>query len=115
MAIFKCPKRIVRDGVLIAFKGEIMSESEAKRRGIADCCDKPKDDNPTANTQEGINEGSDGVADPEGEGNGPDDDAPNKEIESMTVKELHSYIDEHGGSYDEKDKKADLLKIAQEL
>lgn len=32
--IFVCPERVERDGVLIAFKGERMSEEEAAKRGI---------------------------------------------------------------------------------
>lgn len=36
MALFTCPKRVVRNGVLIAFKGEKMSEAEAKRRRVFD-------------------------------------------------------------------------------
>lgn len=34
MDLFTCPERVVRNGVLIAFKGEKMSETEAKRRGV---------------------------------------------------------------------------------
>lgn len=41
MALFTCPKRVVRNGVLIAFKGEKMSEAEAKRRGVLDLLKEP--------------------------------------------------------------------------
>lgn len=41
MAIFTCPKRVVRNGVLIAFKGEKMSEAEVNRRGVLDLLKEP--------------------------------------------------------------------------
>lgn len=40
--IFVCPERVERDGVLIAFEGERMSEEEAARRGILPKPKKPK-------------------------------------------------------------------------
>lgn len=32
--MYTCPERVERDGYLIAFKGEIMSEEEARHRGL---------------------------------------------------------------------------------
>lgn len=41
MALYKAPKRIERDGKLVAFEGELMSIDEAKRRGIYEAEAKP--------------------------------------------------------------------------
>ena len=35
METYTSPKRVVRDGHLIAFEGEVMSTDEAVRRGLA--------------------------------------------------------------------------------
>lgn len=32
--MYTCPERVERDGYLIAFEGESMSEEEARRRGL---------------------------------------------------------------------------------
>lgn len=34
MGLFTCPKRVERDGYLVAFEGEIMSEDDARKRGL---------------------------------------------------------------------------------
>ena len=36
MPIYTSPERVERDGHLVAFAGEAMSEREAKRRGLID-------------------------------------------------------------------------------
>ena len=35
METYTSPKRVVRDGHLVAFEGEVMSTDEAVRRGLA--------------------------------------------------------------------------------
>ncbi|MBS4873950.1 MAG: hypothetical protein KHZ79_06220 [Atopobium minutum] len=43
--MFTSDKRVIRDGVLVAFAGEVMSDEEAALRGLlAD--EKPKKDKP---------------------------------------------------------------------
>lgn len=34
MGLFTCPKRVERNGYLVAFEGEIMSEDAARKRGL---------------------------------------------------------------------------------
>ena len=85
MALIRCPKRIVRDGRLVAFAGEYMSEAEAKRRGIFD------EVKPAEETKQ------------------------EADFEDMTVAELHTYIEEHGGEASAKSKKAELVDIAKGL
>lgn len=34
MGLFTCPKRVERNGYLVAFEGEIMSEDDARKRGL---------------------------------------------------------------------------------
>ena len=41
MSEYVSKERVVRDGVLVAFKGEVMTEDEAKKRGIIEE-EKPK-------------------------------------------------------------------------
>ena len=85
MALIRCPKRIVRDGRLVAFAGEYMSEAEAKRRGIFD------EINPAEETKQEI------------------------DFDDMTVAELHTFIEEHGSDASAKAKKAELVEIAKGL
>lgn len=85
MALIRCPKRIVRDGRLVAFAGEYMSEAEAKRRGILD------EIKPAEETKQEV------------------------DFDDMTVAELHTFIEEHGGEASAKAKKAELVEIAKGL
>lgn len=40
--MFVAKERVVRDGYLVAFEGEEMSEEEAIARGLIETADKPK-------------------------------------------------------------------------
>lgn len=93
MALIRCPKRIVRDGRLVAFAGEYMSEAEAKRRGIFD------EINPAEEVAEEPAEETKQEAD----------------FDDMTVAELHTFIEEHGSDASAKAKKAELVEIAKGL
>lgn len=102
MALIRCPKRIVRDGRLVAFAGEYMSEAEAKRRGIFD------EINPAEETkQEGAAEE---VAEEPAE-----ETKQEADFDDMTVAELHTFIEEHGSDASAKAKKAELVEIAKGL
>lgn len=47
MGAYVSPERVERDGLLVAFKGETMTEDEAKRRGLL--CERPAEaEKPTA-------------------------------------------------------------------
>lgn len=34
--MYVCDKRVIRDGHLVAFEGEVMTEDEARRRGLVE-------------------------------------------------------------------------------
>lgn len=34
--MYVCEKRVIRDGYLVAFEGEVMTEDEARRRGLVE-------------------------------------------------------------------------------
>ena len=104
MAMFTCPERVVRNGVLIAFKGEKMSETEAKRRGIYDEVAAP------AETEQAAEETAKGK--PEA---APAETEQAADFDDMTIDEIKAYIDERGGEYMSKAKKADLIEIAEGL
>lgn len=101
MALFTCPKRVVRNGVLIAFKGEKMSEAEAKRRGVLDLLKEP------AKEPEQVEEVEETTEEPAKE--------PEQNFESMTNDELKAYIADHGGEFKAKSTKSELLQIAKGL
>lgn len=42
MGAYVSPERVVRNGRLVAYKGEVMTESEAEKRGIGKTKPKPK-------------------------------------------------------------------------
>ena len=119
MALIRCPKRIVRDGRLVAFAGEYMSEAEAKRRGIFD------EINPAEETKQ--EEAAEEVAEEPAEETKQEEAAeevaeePAEEtkqeadFDDMTVAELHTFIEEHGSDASAKAKKAELVEIAKGL
>lgn len=41
-AMYTAPKRVVRDGYLVAFAGEVMAEDEAIRRGLFEPVPEPE-------------------------------------------------------------------------
>lgn len=98
MALLKCDKRIVRNGVLIAFKGEYMSETEARRRGIYN--DIVQDEKP---------------ADVAAEAEEPAEEVEEPAIDEMTVDQLRAFIKERGGEAPSSAKKAELLEAAKAL
>lgn len=102
MALIRCPKRIVRDGRLVAFAGEYMSEAEAKCRGIFD------EINPAEETKQ--EEVTEEVAEESAEETKQEID-----FDDMTVAELHTFIEEHGSDASAKAKKAELVEIAKGL
>lgn len=97
MALFTCPERVVRDGVLIAFKGEKMSEAEAKRRGVYQLAQAP--DQAPAQVAEAAKT----------------TEAPALDVESKTVAELKAMLDEAGVDYKAKATKAELIDLAKGL
>lgn len=100
MALFTCPERVVRNGVLIAFKGEKMSETEAKRRDVFDLKKPVKEPEQVEAVEEPAEEAA---------------KEPEQDFESMTNDELKAYIADHGGEFKAKDTKSDLLQIAKGL
>ena len=42
MGAYVSPERVVRNGRLVAYKGEVRTESEAEKRGIGKTKPKPK-------------------------------------------------------------------------
>lgn len=100
MALFTCPERVVRNGVLIAFKGEKMSETEAKRRGVFDLKKPAKEPEQVEAVEEPAEESA---------------KEPEQDFESMTNDELKAYIAGHGGEFKAKSTKSDLLQIAKGL
>lgn len=102
MALIRCPKRIVRDGRLVAFAGEYMSEAEAKRRGIIDEI-KPAEETKQEEVTEEVSEEP------------AEETKQEVDFDDMTVAELHTFIEEHGGEASAKAKKAELVEIAKGL
>lgn len=102
MALIRCPKRIVRDGRLVAFAGEYMSEAEAKRRGIIDEI-KPAEETKQEEVTEEVAEEP------------AEETKQEVDFDDMTVAELHTFIEEHGGEASAKAKKAELVEIAKGL
>lgn len=102
MALIRCPKRIVRDGRLVAFAGEHMSEAEAKRRGILDEI-KPAEETKQEEVTEEVAEEP------------AEETKQEVDFDDMTVAELHTFIEEHGGEASAKAKKAELVEIAKGL
>lgn len=99
MALFTCPERVVRNGVLIAFKGEKMSETEAKRRGVFGLLNKPAKE---LEQVEAVEEPAEEAA-----------KELEQDFESMTNDELKAYIADHGGEFKAKSTKSELLEIAK--
>lgn len=97
MALFTCPERVVRNGVLIAFKGEKMSETEAKRRGVYQLAQAP-DQAPAEVVEEA-----------------KATEAPALDIEGKTVAELKAMLDEAGVEYKAKATKAELIDLVKGL
>lgn len=88
MSIYRVPERIERDGRLIAFAGEIMTEEEAVERGIL----------PGHEAEEKTEE-----------------EAVERELKDFSNSELKEYILEHGGEFKTKATHAELLEIAEGL
>lgn len=88
MSIYRVPERIERDGRLIAFAGEIMTEEEAAERGIL----------PGHEAEEKTEE-----------------EAVERELKDFSNSELKEYILEHGGEFKTKATHAELLEIAEGL
>lgn len=88
MGIYRVPERIERDGRLIAFAGEIMTEEEAAERGIL----------PGHEAEEKTEE-----------------EAAERELKDFSNSELKEYILEHGGGFKTKATHAELLEIAEGL
>lgn len=88
MGIYRVPERIERDGRLIAFAGEIMTEEEAAERGIL----------PGHEAEEKTEE-----------------EAAERELKDFSNSELKEYILEHGGEFKAKATHAELLEIAEGL
>lgn len=88
MGIYRVPERIERDGRLIAFAGEIMTEEEAVERGIL----------PGHEAEEKTEE-----------------EAVERELKDFSNSELKEYILEHGGEFKTKATHAELLEIAEGL
>lgn len=102
MGIYIAEKRVVRDGVLVAFAGEVMAEEEARRRGIlAGAAPVPAEPEPV-----------------EGQAAEPEGDKPAEVpegIKAMTVAQLREYIKANGGEAPHDAAKADLQQIAAAL
>lgn len=105
MALLKCPKRIVRNGVLIAFQGEYMSETEARRRGIY---------NDIVQVEKPADVAAEEVEEP-AETEEPAEEVEEPAIDEMTVDQLRAYIKERGGDAPSSAKKAELAEIAKAL
>lgn len=88
MGIYRVPERIERDGRLIAFAGEIMTEEEAAERGIL----------PGHEAEEKTEE-----------------ETVERELKDFSNSELKEYILEHGGEFKTKATHAELLEIAEGL
>lgn len=81
-------ERVERDGFLVAYEGEVMSDEEATRRGLL----VPGD----------AHDGDDGTG------------APAEEAKPPTNDELRAMLDERGVPYDKKANKTTLLALVAE-
>lgn len=88
MGIYRVPERVERDGRLIAFAGEIMTEEEAAERGVLPCHEAEEK---------------------------PEEEAAERELGGFSNPELKEYILEHGGEFKAKATHAELLEIAEGL
>ena len=88
METYTSPKRVVRDGHLVAFEGEVMSTDEAVRRGLA---------------IEAVRRGLaiEAVK------------APEPQAEDLTVKEIKAKLDAEGIEYPKAAKKEELLALLE--
>lgn len=92
---YTCPARVERDGVLVAFEGEVMTAQEASERGLL-----PRGDD-TASV----------VASAPAETAGEDGTAADAEPKVPTNAEIRAILDERGVAYDKKANKAALLEL----
>lgn len=83
---YTCPARVERDGVLVAFEGEVMTAQEASERGLL-----PRGDD-TASV----------VASAPAETAGEDGTAADAEPKVPTNAEIRAILDERGVAYDKK-------------
>lgn len=96
MGIYTAPERIERDGVLVAFKGEIMTEEEAVLRGIL------PSDKPESKEAEIKEEAEQDVEDAGA-------------FAKLSNAELKDYITQKGGKFKAKATHAELVAIAEGL
>ena len=113
--IYTSPARVVRDGRLVAFKGERMSMDEAAYRGLLDQVpvEEPMDEPDGTADDTGTDDAPDG-SEPVGSADGgePDgstDDAVN--LEELTNKELAAMCAECGIEVPKKATKPQLLEL----
>lgn len=92
---YTSPARVERDGVLVAFEGEIMTAEEAAERGLL-----PRGDD-TASV----------VASAPAEAVGEDGATAETEPKVPTNAEIRAILDERGVAYDKKANKAALLEL----
>lgn len=110
MGIYVSPERIERGGVLVAFKGEIMTEEEAASRGILPSQPAAKkargNEEPEQDTEEKATE----VLDEE-----PEQDTEDAGFEELSNAELKDYIAQRGGEFKTRATHAELVAIAEGL
>ena len=107
MSIYRVPERIERDGRLIAFAGEIMTEEEAAERGILPGHEAEEKTEEEA-VERGILPGHEAEEKTE-------EEAVERELKDFSNSELKEYILEHGGEFKTKATHAELLEIAEGL
>lgn len=95
---YTSPARVERDGVLVAFEGEVMTAREAAERGLL-----PRGDD-TASV----------VASAPAETAGDAGTAADAEPKVPTNAEIRAILDERGVAYDKKANKAALLELLAE-
>lgn len=81
--MYVSPSRITRKGVLIAYAGEVMTEAEARRRGLETAV-------PPAPVQE-----------------------PTPDYDAMNVRELKDLLDERGVAYPKRANRSMLLTLVE--
>ena len=86
MGLYKSPVRVVRDGRLVAFAGEVMSDEEAAFRGLL----------------------AEEVEEPE-----QLEEAEETDLSAMTVSELAALCDERGVKHAKKATKPELLALLE--